>query len=167
MFPLFLQAKTFEPQKDRWSVGGSASLPFKGTEKGVLSLKLNLEPSISCFVFDHIEVSGNLRLGLTILSGERNGFRDPVQWGLGLSSRYVFGSQQTIYPYIGLLGSVDLQNWWAETLEWRSGIWTGFLVVLQESWVLDVGFPIIAAFSSERFQYIEVILGQVGLNYYF
>jgi hypothetical protein len=162
-----LCAEDFSPKRNLWSLGGSASLPFKGTEKGVLSLKLNLEPLVSWYVWDHIEILARPKLGVTLLSGEKNGYWDPVSWGLGIQTRYVFGDKQTIFPYVGLLGGVSLQNSWAETIEWRGGFWTGFLVVLKDRWVLDVGFPIAFAFSPARFQYVEVVLGQLGFSYYF
>lgn len=167
LFAINVNAAIFEPLRNHWSIGGSASLPFKGTEKGVLSLKLNLEPSVSWYVWDHIEILARPKLGVTLVSGEKNGYWDPVSWGLSIQTRYVFGEKQTIYPYVGLLGGVSLQNWWAETIEWRGGFWTGFLVTLHESWMLDVGFPIAFAFSPARFQYVEVVLGQVGFSYYF
>jgi hypothetical protein len=163
----YLQAEIFTPSKDRWSVGGSAALPFKGTEKGVLSLKLNLESTISWFIFDHIEITARPKLGITILSGEMNGYRDPTSWGMGISTRYIFGNKQMIYPYVGLLSGISLQNWWAETIEWRGGAWTGFLVALTDTWVLDVSFPVTFVFSSSRFRYVEVMVGQAGLSYYF
>lgn len=164
----FTQAAAFEPKRNRWSIGGTGGTSLDVVKGGfIVSWTVDLQPQASYFVWDNVEIIANASFKTTLLSGEKSGFPAPVDWGLGLKSRYVFELDKRFFPYLGALYSGRMQNFWSESFVYDIGIFTGVIIAIKDGLTLDVGVPFTLTFAGGIIQNLKISTVYLGMSYYF
>jgi hypothetical protein len=158
----------FDLKQNRFSVGGTASIPYYVTRLGTMGFDINVEPSASYLVINNLEISlaAHVRGPLAVNDPSyRN--TNPINWGFALGARYYFDLGKSLFPYVGLLAGFNMADDVAESLELDLGGSGGLLVALTDALALDVGLQARATVSSDTFLKAQIIPAVLGIRYYF
>jgi len=161
-----IQGFALKSLEGRWSLGGSAKLPFVVRRNLDVNWNMELRPQASYFPWRGLELSIEPIFGARIMSTSQDGRGFTARWGSAFYARYYFKVHPNIHIYTGLGASFKLTNWRNQSILNTIDIPLGILLSYWDNFAIDVAAPISAQFARTKFKQASMTPMVVGFKYF-